>query len=98
MGILQTNFNKFLWGMITIAAVGLFSFYIQAQTYQARADERITVIEKEIELIKIKQRQTEIDVANKVNRDVMDGCMKDINLKLDTQTQYLMDIYKHLPK
>lgn len=79
----QLGENKiFIW-LVTAIIAGAFGFYVNTLTGNVTFDNRITVIEAEIQSLKIRQGQLELGLQTKADQAVIDDCIKDLTLKLD---------------
>lgn len=79
----QLGENKiFIW-LVTAIIAGAFGFYVNTLTGNVTFDNRITVIEAEIQSLKIRQGQLELGLQTKADQAVIDDCMRDLTLKLD---------------
>ena len=72
----------FIW-LVTAIIAGAFGFYINTMTGNVTFDNRLTVLESEIQAIKIRHGQLELAVQTKADQAVIDECMRDLNRKLD---------------
>jgi hypothetical protein len=75
--------NRLAVTLIIALAAGMFGFYVNTITDNNSFENRLTIVEAEIQTLKIRQGQLELQLYTKADQSSIDGCLRELNTKLD---------------
>jgi hypothetical protein len=75
--------NRLAVTLIIALAAGMFGFYVNTITDNNSFENRLTIVEAEIQTLKIRQGQLELQLYTKADQSTIDVCLRDLNTKLD---------------
>jgi ABC-type tungstate transport system substrate-binding protein len=75
--------NRLAVTLIIALAAGMFGFYVNTITDNNSFENRLTIVEAEIQTLKIRQGQLEMQLYTKADQSTIDVCLRDLNTKLD---------------
>ncbi len=75
--------NRLAVTLIIALAAGMFGFYVNTITDSNSFENRLTIVEAEIQTLKIRQGQLELQLYTKADQSTIDVCLRELNTKLD---------------
>ena len=95
---MRTELRKAIWTIVTVGILGVSGVFVQTMVAQSVMQEQIDVIKQEQDVIRQKIDLLYIGLGRKVDRETMDDCLHEVNIKLDRISQNVLEIYKNTKK
>jgi uncharacterized membrane protein YraQ (UPF0718 family) len=96
--IQNREWKRALWTVVAAALIAIGANFWMNVQFQATVKEQIRVMQHEQHITRIKVDQMSIDLQGKVDRTVLDECLRDMNSNISTMRSSMENNFEQVNK